>query len=263
MFPEIAALAILWLVLIGVQPRFFFLVYLPGILLGLGLCQLHGYFEHARGTVSHHGGLYNALFFNDGYHVEHHLHPREHWRRLRLHRPDVIATSRWPSVLRWVERCSLDSLECLVLRSRLLQCFVLNRHERAFRRLLHHIPRVRHVGIVGGGLFPRTALVLRRLLPAARFTVIDANPRHLDLARKFLPDDVSFVQDFFEVDGNCSLAAGMDLVIIPLAFRGDRRSIYQRPPAPSVLVQDWLWRRQPVTAIVSIALLKRMNLVRQ
>jgi fatty acid desaturase len=47
----------------------------PGWFAGLGLCWLHGHYEHARGTTSHYGRLYNLLFFNDGYHVEHHAPP--------------------------------------------------------------------------------------------------------------------------------------------------------------------------------------------
>src|SRR5262249_30034891 len=69
----------LWSVLLVFAPMFFLTVYLPGYCLGLGLCWLHGYYEHARDTTSHHGTLYNLLFFNDGYHVEHHAHPGRHW----------------------------------------------------------------------------------------------------------------------------------------------------------------------------------------
>ena len=43
---------------------------------------------------------------------------------------------------------------------------------------------------------------------------------------------------------------------------GDRRAIYARPPAPIVLVHDWIWRRRGESRIVSLALLKRINLVR-
>ena len=36
-----------------------------------------------------------------------------------------------------------------------------------------------------------------------------------------------------------------DLVVIPLAFVGDRESVlYRAPPAPRVLVHDWIWRRR-------------------
>jgi hypothetical protein len=68
----------------------------PGIVLGLGLCQLQGFFEHEAGTVSHRGALYNFLFFNDGYHVEHHLRPWAHWRELPARVAANARVSRWP-----------------------------------------------------------------------------------------------------------------------------------------------------------------------
>ena len=69
----------LWSAIVALAPSFFLQVYLPGWALGLTLCQLQGYFEHARGTTSHYGRLYNWLFFNDGFHVEHHLRPGTPW----------------------------------------------------------------------------------------------------------------------------------------------------------------------------------------
>jgi len=56
---------------------------------------------------------------------------------------------------------------------------------------------------------------------------------------------------------------GCDLLIVPLAFDGDRPAIYARPPAAAVIVHDWIWRRRGVGCVVSIALLKRINLVRR
>ena len=52
------------------------------------------------------------------------------------------------------------------------------------------------------------------------------------------------------------------VVIFPLAFDGDRGAIYTNPPAPAVIVHDWIWRRRGTSRIVSTALLKRVNLVR-
>ena len=57
------------------------------------------------------------------------------------------------------------------------------RHRRAFRALLPQLQTVRRVTIVGGGLFPRTALILRELLPAAHLTIVDSDPRNLETAR--------------------------------------------------------------------------------
>src|SRR6185436_14617521 len=101
---ETALVVSLWTMMAVLMPRGFLFVYLPGWLLGLGLCQLHGYFEHARGTTSHYGRLYNALFFNDGYHVEHHLRPTTHWSRLPELTDPAWPGSRWPAVLRLFDR---------------------------------------------------------------------------------------------------------------------------------------------------------------
>jgi hypothetical protein len=255
---EAAAVLGLWAFLLAVQPYFFLTAYLPGYLLGLTLCYLHGHFEHARGTTSHYGRVYNLLFFNDGYHVEHHAHPSEHWTQLPSHASPEAQASRWPAVLRWLEAFSLDTLERLVLRSRLLQRFVLARHERAFGVLLSEMSGIRRVAIVGGGLFPRTLLVLQRLLPGTPLVVIDANADNLETARRFITGDVQIVHSWYAPEA----VRDCDLVVFPLAFRGDRGEIYRCPPAPAVLVHDWIWRRRGTGVIVSALLFKRLNLVR-
>jgi Fatty acid desaturase len=247
----------LWAALADQAPAFFVSVYLPGYIAGLGLCALHGYYEHTRGTTSHYGKLYNLLFFNDGYHAEHHAKPGLHWTRLPESSQTAARTSAWPAPLRWMEAFSLEALERLVLKSRVLQRFVLRTHARAFRGTL---PTVEHVGIVGGGLFPRTALILEELLPAARITIIDASRANLDRARAMLgAGRVEFVHAAY-AESDCG---GYDLLVIPLSFDGDREAIYSRPPAPVVIVHDWLWRKRGVSRVVAIPLLKRINLVRR
>jgi hypothetical protein len=71
--------------------------------------------------------------------------------------------------------------------------------------------------------------------------------------------DIRFVHEFFEATPPDNL----DLMVIPLAFIGDRSRIYRRPPAPAVLVHDWLWRRRGASVVVSVPLLKRLNLIQQ
>jgi hypothetical protein len=249
----------MWTVIAVLLPRFFLTVYLPGWAIGLGLCFLQGHFEHERGTTSHYGRLYNVLFFNDGFHVEHHARPGASWADLPAQVAPNTPASRWPAVLRWLDWFALDSLERLVLRSPRLQSFVVSAHERALRRLLSSLPHVSRVAIVGGGLFPRTALILRRLLPDARLVVIDANADHLAQARSFLGDAVEYRHERW--NGRQSEAA--DLVIVPLAFQGDRRRVYERPAAPVVIVHDWLWHRRGTGTRVSWLLCKRLNLVRR
>ena len=254
---ETGVVLIVWLILASLGPAFFIWVYAPGYLAGLGLCFLQGHFEHARGTTSHYGRLYNFLFFNDGYHVEHHLRPGVHWTRLpKQPQPDALR-SRWPPVLRWIDAIGLESLERVVLRSRWLQRFVLTAHERAFRALLANLAHVRHVTIVGGGLFPRTALILQKLLPAAELTIVDASAENLQRARIFLNDRIAFRHRLYD-PGTPDTS---DLLVIPLAFIGDRDRVYRQPSARAVLVHDWLWKTRAEGVPVSWLLLKRLNLV--
>lgn len=256
---EMFLILVLWSFLIFRDARFLFLTYLPGYAVGLGLCWIHGHYEHARGTVSHYGKLYNFLFLNDGYHVEHHAHPAEHWKRLPRWMEGGSPISRWPAVLRWLETPILEMLERGVLYSPVLQQFVLRRHEAAFRRLLPRLPPVRKIAIVGGGLFPRTLIILERLLPEAEFVVIDRSAANIQLARPMLDGKATFLNQTYDP----ALVHDMDLVVIPLSFVGDRESIYHSPLAPAVVIHDWLWRRRGITTIVSFFLLKRLNLVRR
>jgi len=218
---------------------------------------LHGHYEHKQGTTSHYGRLYNLLLFNDGYHVEHHAHPTWHWTELPRAAEDQPHASAWPAVLRWLDGISLNGLERLVLRRPRLQRFVLRCHERALRKLAPALPPISRVTVVGGGLFPRSALIVGRVLPQAAVTILEAQPSHLDIARAYLPDTVHLTAGRF--DGQTVVDA--DLVIVPLAYQGDRRRLYAAPPAPAVLVHDWIWAVGPRGVVVSWLLLKRLNLV--
>lgn len=265
MLVEAELVLTLWAIALVFYPRFFLTVYAPGWAIGLGLCFLQGYFEHARGTTSHYGRLYNFLFFNDGYHAEHHARPGALWADLPAQVTPGTNGSRWPAVLRWLDWFTLESLERLVLRSPRLQQFVLTAHERAFRRVLARLSvagstEISRVAVIGGGLFPRTALVLRRVLPHASIVIIDANAAHLALARTMLGgDDVEYRHEYWDA----RQIEAADLVIVPLAFQGDRRRVYERPAAPAVIVHDWMWNRRGPGTRVSWLLCKRLNLVRR
>jgi hypothetical protein len=246
----------LWALIAWRAPVFFVSAYAPGYLLGLTLCALHGYYEHAHGATSYYGAVYNLLFLNDGYHVEHHAAPRLHWRGLPDRADPAARRSAWPAPFRWIEDCNLETLERLVFRSRILRSFVLRTHENALRGLLASVEPQR-VGIVGGGLFPRTATIFRDLFPAAHLTIIDANRANLDCARDWLcAPSVEFRHERYTGGGN------YDLLVLPLAFEGDPDAICARPPACGVVVHDWIWRERGAGRVVSLALLKRVYLVR-
>ena len=255
---EAGAIAAWWCGLALFRPEFFLFQYLPGLALGLFLCHLQGHFEHARGTTSHYGWLYNFAFFNDGYHVEHHARPSRHWRELPQAGRGRKA-SRWPAVLRWLERVNLETLERCVLRSRRLQRMVVRLHRPAFQRLLGQFPRPRKVAVVGGALFPRTALLLKEIEPAARLVIVDSSEKHIEVAHTFLNGSVDYEHRTFE---STAPAGEYDLVVIPLSYVGDRERLYSQPTAPAVLVQDWIWRRRGNhSTVISWLLLKRLNLV--
>lgn len=254
---ELAGIAALWLSLALAAPGWFLPAYLPGWALGLGLCYLQGHYEHARGTTSHYGRIYNFFFFNDGYHVEHHRNPASTWVDLKQSVVPGARRSRWPPVLRWLDAFTLEGLERLALRSPVLQRVVVAAHEQAIRAVAQDIPgAVRSVTIIGGGLFPRSAIVARRIWPRAAITVIDAEAAHLEIARPLLPEGVTITHRSFEAGDERA-----DLVMVPLAYVGSRGDLYQQPPAPAVLVHDWIWRRRGRSAIVSWWMLKRINLV--
>jgi hypothetical protein len=262
-----------WGLVALVAPRFFFCAWAPGYLLGLGLCKLQGELEHpdGPGAVSHYGKLYNLIWFNDGHHVEHHAQPRAHWTELPgLRAPD--AASALPPLVRAAARLRpvriknalLGWLERWVLCSRLLQRFMLATHERAFRPLLGRLGRLERVAVVGGGLFPRTAILLRRLLPAAEVVVVEMSAEHIALARAHLERSeggagrIRFVQAVYDPARGIP---GADLVVIPLAFDGDRAALERTVGAP-LLVHDWIWRPSRESRVVSWLLFKRLSLLR-
>ena len=259
---ELALISTAWAALAVTQPWFFVTTYLPAYAIGLAFCGLQGHYEHAGGVTSYYGRVYNLLCFNDGFHGEHHASPGLEWRRLPDFPVEGGRTSRWPPLLRWIEALSLEGLERLVLRHPAAQRFVLRAHRRAFAALLSKLSPPRLVAIVGGGLFPRTALILRDLLPEARIMIVDANARNLEIAMAILGSD-GIESELRQYPARDESTSEFDLVVIPLSFRGDRRAIYRQPPSKAVVVHDWIWRRRGESHVVSMALLKRLNLVRQ
>src|SRR4029077_7041303 len=87
---------------------------------------------------------------------------------------------------------NLESLERRVLTSPWLQQCILHSHRKAIRALLPHLPPVRRATLVGGGLFPRTALILRELIPEAQIEIVDASLSNIGVARPFFGGEVIF-----------------------------------------------------------------------
>jgi fatty acid desaturase len=69
----------------------FFLFMLPFYYLGNCLSSLNGFYRHYGGNpdvpmawgVSSYNWLYNLIWFNNGYHAEHHYRPRMHWTKMK------------------------------------------------------------------------------------------------------------------------------------------------------------------------------------
>jgi fatty acid desaturase len=100
---ETIVLGAFWVVLLTMNWRYLAFFYLPSFFLGWVVSYAEGYLEHYdaqpgnpfANSVSSYNRLYNLLWFNNGYHQEHHWDPKCHWTRMRqLHeqiRPQMVA----------------------------------------------------------------------------------------------------------------------------------------------------------------------------
>ena len=266
---EVAAALLCAALFAWLSPRYFFFAHLPGFFVGLALCQVSGVFEHrAAGEpvpegVSTYGRLYNLTWLNDGFHREHHAAPAAHWTTLPARRVAGAAISGRAPLLRPLDEpwmaLALGWLERVVLTQRWLARWVVATHREAIRPLLAAWPAPpRRIAIVGGGLFPRTALVFQDLLPEARLTVIDRSRDNLALARRALSEQaaaISFVEGSFEPDAH----ADFDLVVLPLALVASGRELSSGRPT---LVHAWIGRRlDGPSRVVSWLLWKKVTLL--
>jgi fatty acid desaturase len=116
---ETAVLAAFWITMAVVSWRYFVFFYLPCYYLGWVLTYAESYLEHYgckpgdpfANSVSTYNRLYNVLWFNNGYHQEHHWSPKWHWTRMyELHeqlRPQLqrhqTRTLRGPHITALIE----------------------------------------------------------------------------------------------------------------------------------------------------------------
>ncbi len=85
-------MASITMVIVGFVLNWKFMLFMvPFYYLGHSLSSLNGYYEHWRGNpdlpiawgVSSYNWLYNVIWFNNGYHAEHHYRPKHHWTRMK------------------------------------------------------------------------------------------------------------------------------------------------------------------------------------
>jgi fatty acid desaturase len=91
---EAVALGAFWIAMLLVNWQYFVGYYLTSYYLGWVLSYAEGYLEHYgcqpgnqyANSVSSYNLLYNVLWFNNGYHQEHHWAPKVHWSQMgQLH----------------------------------------------------------------------------------------------------------------------------------------------------------------------------------
>lgn len=109
---ELAALLIVFSLMLQLNPLLFLGWYLPVWYLGQVFALLENYGEHhgaalndrKRDSVSCYNPVYNFLWFNNGYHQEHHYRPLVHWTQV----PTV--TAELPEDRKVVPYCHLANL---------------------------------------------------------------------------------------------------------------------------------------------------------
>jgi fatty acid desaturase len=87
---ETVVLVVFWVGMAWYDWRFFAWIYLPSYYLGWMASYAEGYLEHYgakpgnpfANSVSSYHRLYNWLWYNNGYHQEHHWDPKWHWTRM-------------------------------------------------------------------------------------------------------------------------------------------------------------------------------------
>ena len=80
------------------MPAYFVVYYLPLLYFGHVVTYTEGYFEHhravpgdrQRNAVSCYSRWYNFIWFNNGYHQEHHCYPGVHWTRIAAMRERML-----------------------------------------------------------------------------------------------------------------------------------------------------------------------------
>lgn len=104
-----------WAILVWLAP-FSLLWYLASAFLGMVLSAVENYAEHLNGvpgdrmrdSVSVYNRVYNFLWFNNGYHQEHHFRPNVHWLDM------ATVTPLLPSDRHCVKYCHFNNLKLVV-----------------------------------------------------------------------------------------------------------------------------------------------------
>ena len=116
------------------------------------------------------------------------------------------------------------------------------------------------VAVVGGGLFPRTALVLRRAAPAADVTIVDSTREHLEIARAVPADRACTSARAFDPADSRRHRSGRHPAGLHRRSARDLRAA-AGAGACSSTTGSGRRGRASTSVIVSWLLLKRLNLI--
>lgn len=164
----------------------------------------------------------------------------------------------------------LDILEKITIKIPFLRDWVLGVHERALYKLLEldlYEPPIRFI-VVGGGIFPRTAIILRKLFPDAQIIIQDMNHKSLRCAENYMrniniTDDIIYLNSIYNgtyIDLTLE-NLNSTVVILPLAFRG--KIGIAKPITYKTLKHCWIWDTDPYEkqSLVSYFLLKKIKVL--
>lgn len=98
---EVAAFVTVYLAVLLLNWKFV-LFMVPFYYFGNSLSSLNGFYRHYGGNpdlpiawgVSSYNKLYNLIWFNNGYHAEHHFRPRLHWTKMEEFRRQIADEQR-------------------------------------------------------------------------------------------------------------------------------------------------------------------------
>lgn len=94
---ELICVLLFLVLLLELNPLLFFIFYLPTWYLGQVFALMENYAEHhgamlhdrKRDSVSCYNKIYNFLWFNNGFHQEHHYRPMVHWTQMESVRGEL------------------------------------------------------------------------------------------------------------------------------------------------------------------------------
>lgn len=194
-------------------------------------------------------------------------------------------------MLRHLICSALNILEYTTMNIPFIRDWVLAVHHSAFDRLLPGL-NFNRILVVGGGIYPRTAIIMKSLYPHAHITIQDKSRESLKIAESYLQRihqelNISYLHEEYTptsystvsastytteyatyygtnittVSTTTSPSVSQDLVIYPLAFQ--YKSPCRPPPTQCTRVRHcWIWENTDTyrSTVVSYLLLKKIVL---